>query len=74
MSDFSPTHADKFTFGLWTVGNRGADPFGAKVRRKLSPTEIVELVAEVGELGQDQGCAREYSGQQDKTGQQTIDG
>lgn len=51
MSDFSPTPADKFTFGLWTVGNRGADPFGAKVRRKLSPTEIVELVAEVGGMG-----------------------
>ena len=51
MTDFSPTPDDKFTFGLWTVGNRGADPFGAKVRRKLSPTEIVELVAEVGGCG-----------------------
>ena len=48
---YTPTQADKFTFGLWTVGNRGADPFGAQVRRKLSPVEIVSLLAEVGAYG-----------------------
>ena len=48
---FAPRPADKFTFGLWTVGNRGADPFGAQVRKKLSPVEIVEMLAEVGAYG-----------------------
>ena len=48
---FAPRPADKFTFGLWTVGNRGADPFGAQVREKLQPTEIVKMLAEVGAYG-----------------------
>ncbi len=48
---YAPRPEDKFTFGLWTVGNRGADPFGTQVRRKLSPPEIVEMLAEVGAYG-----------------------
>ncbi len=48
---YAPRPEDKFTFGLWTVGNRGADPFGTQVRRKLSPVEIVEMLAEVGAYG-----------------------
>lgn len=48
---YTPQPADKFTFGLWTVGNRGADPFGTQVRRKLSAVEIVALLAEVGAYG-----------------------
>ena len=33
MTDrYSPRPEDKFTFGLWTVGNRGRDPFGDAVR------------------------------------------
>lgn len=48
---YEPKPEDKFTFGLWTVGNRGADPFGTQVRRKLSPIEIVEMLAEVGAYG-----------------------
>src|SRR5215212_11731098 len=48
---YTPTPDDKFTFGLWTVGNRGADPFGAPVREKLPPPEIVKLLAEVGAYG-----------------------
>ncbi len=46
--DFLPTTKDKFTFGLWTVGNTGRDPFGAPTRPTLSPAEIVELLGEVG--------------------------
>jgi xylose isomerase len=42
---------DKFTFGLWTVGNIGRDPFGAPVRQALSPVELVYLLAEVGAYG-----------------------
>ncbi len=48
---FQPTPADKFTFGLWTVGNMGRDPFGDVVRPALSPVEIVHLLAEVGAYG-----------------------
>jgi xylose isomerase len=39
---------EKFTFGLWTVGNPGRDPFGGPVRDQLSPVEIVDLLGEVG--------------------------
>lgn len=48
---YEPRAEHKFTFGLWTVGNRGADPFGTQVRPKLSPVEIVEMLAEVGAYG-----------------------
>jgi xylose isomerase len=52
MSDrYAPKPEHRFTFGLWTVGQVGADPFGVAVRRKLSPVEIVHLVAEVGAYG-----------------------
>ena len=49
--DFTPKPEDKFTFGLWTVGNLGRDPFGEPVRRPLSPVELVHLLAEVGAYG-----------------------
>ena len=48
---YDPKPEDKFTFGLWTVGNIGRDPFGEPVRRALSPVEIVHLLAEVGAWG-----------------------
>jgi xylose isomerase len=48
---YTPTAKDKFTFGLWTVGNLGRDPFGEPVRPALSPVEIVHLLAEVGAYG-----------------------
>lgn len=51
MSDYAPKPEHKFTFGLWTVGNPGADPFGSEVRAALSPVEIVHLLAEVGAYG-----------------------
>jgi xylose isomerase len=52
MSDrYDPKPEHKFTFGLWTVGNIGRDPFGEPVRDKLSPVEIVYLLAEVGAYG-----------------------
>jgi len=41
----------KFTFGLWTVGNIGRDPFGGPVRETLSPVEICDLLGEVGAYG-----------------------
>jgi xylose isomerase len=51
MSDFSPTSAQKFTFGLWTVGQRGSDPFGAATREHKTPAELVYLLGEVGAYG-----------------------
>ncbi len=48
---YTPKPEHKFTFGLWTVGNRGADPFGTQVRERLSPVAIVEMLAEVGAYG-----------------------
>jgi xylose isomerase len=48
---YTPTPADKFTFGLWTVGNPGRDPFGEAVRTPLSPVDLVHLLAEVGAYG-----------------------
>jgi xylose isomerase len=58
MSDFTPQKSDKFTFGLWTVGNIGRDPFGTYVREPVSPcglafqpTYIVQKLSELGAYG-----------------------
>jgi xylose isomerase len=51
MSDYSPKPEHKFTFGLWTVGNTGRDPFGGPVRDPKTPVELVHLLAEVGAYG-----------------------
>src|SRR5512139_4096715 len=51
MSNYSPKHEHKFTFGLWTVGNRGADPFGSAVREHKTPAKLVRLLGEVGAYG-----------------------
>jgi xylose isomerase len=51
MSDYTPKPEHKFTFGLWTVGNRGADPFGSVVRAHKTPAELVYLLGEVGAYG-----------------------
>jgi xylose isomerase len=45
---YAPTPADRFTFGLWTVGNPGRDPFGEPTRAPMAPGKIVELLGEVG--------------------------
>jgi xylose isomerase len=50
-NDYQPRAENKFSFGLWTVGNRGRDAFGDFVRPPISPTEIVSLLAEVGAWG-----------------------
>lgn len=51
MSDFSPKPKHKFTFGLWTVGNRGRDPFGPEVREGKTPADLVHLLGDVGAYG-----------------------
>jgi xylose isomerase len=52
MSDnYQPKPEHKFTFGLWTVGSTGRDPFGGPVREPKTPVELVHLLAEVGAYG-----------------------
>ncbi|MEJ2605240.1 MAG: TIM barrel protein [Anaerolineales bacterium] len=51
MSTYDPKPEHKFTFGLWTVGNIGRDPFGAPTREPKTPVELVHLLAEVGAYG-----------------------
>ena len=52
MADqYDSTADDRFTFGLWTVGHRGQDPFGLPTRPPIEPEEIVARLAEVGAWG-----------------------
>jgi xylose isomerase len=48
---YTPTPEDKFTFGLWTVGWQGRDPFGDATRPALDPVESVTRLAELGAYG-----------------------
>jgi xylose isomerase len=44
----TPTRDDKFSFGLWTIGYNGSDPFGGPTR---PPLDVVEAVTKLSELG-----------------------
>ena len=48
---YTPRPEHHFTFGLWTVGNVGRDPFGDPVRPAISPNRIVEKLGELGVYG-----------------------
>ena len=48
---YEPRPEHHFTFGLWTVGNSGRDPFGEPVRVAPSPVAIVHKLAELGAYG-----------------------
>jgi xylose isomerase len=48
---YEPTRADRFSFGLWTVGHPGMDPFGDPVRDWLDPVETVQRLSELGAYG-----------------------
>ena len=50
-SDYQPRAEHKFSFGLWTIGNRGRDAFGDAVRPHISPIDVVSMLAEVGAWG-----------------------
>lgn len=50
-NSFQPVPADMFTFGLWTVGWQGRDPFGDAVRPPLDPVESVHRLAGLGAYG-----------------------
>jgi xylose isomerase len=52
MTDpYEPLPEHHFTFGLWTVGNRGRDPFGTEVRDALDPVDAVHRLADLGAYG-----------------------
>lgn len=51
MTDFEPRPEHKFSFGLWTVGWQGVDPFGVATRDPLDPVHTVEKLAELGAWG-----------------------
>jgi xylose isomerase len=51
MSAYVPSPENKFTFGLWTVGSIGRDPFGGPVRAAKTPAELVHLLGDVGAYG-----------------------
>jgi xylose isomerase len=48
---YKPRPEHKFTFGLWTVGNRGRDPFGDATRASISPVKIVKELSRLGAYG-----------------------
>jgi xylose isomerase len=47
----TPRPEHRFTFGLWTVGNPGRDPFGGPTRAPLDPVDSVRKLAELGAWG-----------------------
>ncbi|TIH28928.1 xylose isomerase [Subtercola vilae] len=47
----TPTRADKFSFGLWTIGYNGSDPFGGPTRSHLDVVEAVTRLSELGAYG-----------------------
>jgi xylose isomerase len=46
-----PTPADRFSFGLWTVGNTGRDMWGDAVRPVADPCRLVAKLGEIGAWG-----------------------
>ncbi|HEX9002837.1 MAG TPA: xylose isomerase [Blastocatellia bacterium] len=51
MSSLIPQKEHKFTFGLWTVGNPGRDPFGEPTRAAISAPTIVKELSKLGAYG-----------------------
>ncbi|HSU67654.1 MAG TPA: xylose isomerase [Tepidisphaeraceae bacterium] len=50
-NNYAPDPKLKFTFGLWTVGNIGRDPFGEPTRERINATQICQMLGEVGAYG-----------------------
>jgi xylose isomerase len=51
MPELTPRPEHRFSFGLWTVGNPGRDPFGGPTRSPLDPVDSVRKLAELGAWG-----------------------
>ena len=48
---YTPKKEDRFSFGLWTVGNVGRDPFGDPVRKPIQLTRVVKKLSQLGAWG-----------------------
>src|SRR5215467_11744433 len=48
---YVPVPADKFSFGIWTVGWQGVDVFGPAVRPPMPADRAVRKLAELGAYG-----------------------
>jgi xylose isomerase len=51
VNDYTPTPADRFSFGIWTVGWQGVDVFGSAVRPPMPADRAVRKLAELGAFG-----------------------
>jgi xylose isomerase len=51
MASYDPDPKLKFTFGLWTIGNTGRDPFGGPTRETISAVDVANIAGEVGAYG-----------------------
>jgi xylose isomerase len=49
--NLTPRPEHRFTFGLWTVGNPGRDPFGGPTREPIDPVDSVKRLGELGAWG-----------------------
>jgi xylose isomerase len=49
--NYQPQPENKFTFGLWTLGNTGRDPFGEPTRAIVNPVDTVHRLGEIGAYG-----------------------
>ena len=50
-ASYDPDPKMKFTFGLWTVGNPGRDPFGEPTRERITPIQVCRMLGEIGAYG-----------------------
>ena len=51
MTAYEPRPEHRFTFGLWTLGNVGRDPFGDPTRAEVDPVDTVGLLGQLGAWG-----------------------
>jgi len=54
----TPERADKFAFGLWTIGNLGRDAFGESTREPVDPAEFVRRLSDIGAWGWEDPISR----------------
>ena len=47
----TPTPADHFSFGLWTINWTGGDQFGSRTRQEFDPVLVLQKLAEYGAWG-----------------------
>jgi len=47
----TPRPEHKFSFGLWTIGHPGRDPFGDATRPPIDPVDFVRGLAKIGAWG-----------------------